>query len=129
MDVVGERVRPTGDLPMLMGRLLNAGVDVIGSHAIASVDGRRVTLRNGYAATRTRTLDDVDDIVFVCGGRPVEVPGLETGAPPVEGLAGTRIVRVGDCQAPRGLDEAIYEGLRVTYLPEPVTTLEGAVHA
>jgi 2,4-dienoyl-CoA reductase-like NADH-dependent reductase (Old Yellow Enzyme family) len=124
MDVVGERVRPTGDLPMLMTRLLRSGIDIIGSQAIASVDGTTVTLRNMYDAGRTRTLEGIDDIVFVCGNQTVEVPGLEPGAVPPEQLARTRIVRVGDCQAPRGLDEAIYEGMRVTYLPEPVTTFD-----
>jgi 2,4-dienoyl-CoA reductase (NADPH2) len=124
MDVVGDRLRATGDLPMLMSRLLKSGVDVLPSHAVASVDGTRVTLRNMYDAGRTKVLEDVDDIVFVCGNQPAEVRGLESGGAPVPQLAGTHVVRVGDCQAPRGLDEALYEGLRVAFLPEPVTRAE-----
>ncbi|MCU1614593.1 MAG: oxidoreductase [Frankiales bacterium] len=126
MDTVGDRIRATGDLPMIMGRLLQSGVDVIGSHAIASIDGTSVTLRNMYAPQRRRLIEGIDDIVFVCGNQVIDVPGLEPGAAPPSQLATTRIVRVGDCQAPRGLDEAIYEGLRVTYLPEPVTKVERA---
>lgn len=112
-DVVGQQLKATGDHSIIVGRLVAAGVRIIPSHVLAEVSPDGVTVANVYGAQATIDLGPIDDIVFVFGNEPV-VPfpsELDADLP-------LRVVRIGDCFAPRGLDEAIYEGARVVFEAE-----------
>jgi 2,4-dienoyl-CoA reductase-like NADH-dependent reductase (Old Yellow Enzyme family)/thioredoxin reductase len=112
-DVIGQQLKATGDHSIIMARLVAAGVRIIPSHVLESVSPQQVIVHSSYGADSKIELGPIDAIVYSFGNEPV-APVPADG----DGGLGVKTIRVGDCFAPRGLDEAIYEGARVVYNSE-----------
>jgi NADPH-dependent 2,4-dienoyl-CoA reductase/sulfur reductase-like enzyme len=89
--------------PAVERRLRETGVRRLTGVVVIAVAEGAVELRDCFSE-RTWRLDGVDAVVHDMGGRPREAlyDALAT--------AGVVIHRVGDCVAPRGLEEAYHEG-------------------
>jgi 2,4-dienoyl-CoA reductase (NADPH2) len=89
--------------PAVERRLRETGVERLTGVAVVAVAEGAVELRDCFSE-RTWRLDGVDSVVHDMGGRPREAlyDALTT--------AGVALHRVGDCVAPRGLEEAYHEG-------------------
>lgn len=87
----------------LLGRLHDRGATLTPHHRVREVNADGVVLENLYTESR-ETRDGVDTVVFAHGGEADYrlYRALED--------AGHDVVRIGDCFAPRSLDEAIWEG-------------------
>ena len=104
MAVLGDRLMPTGDFPLITARVLEKGADLYPLHSLTAIEGRTVVLSHVMAPDRKIRLDAVDEIVVVCGN--------ETDEDLYRSLVNaglSEVHRIGDCVAPRGFDEAIYE--------------------
>jgi mycofactocin system FadH/OYE family oxidoreductase 2 len=92
--------------PAVERRLRETGVRQLTGTAVVRVAERAVELRDCFSE-RAWTLDGVDAVVHDMGGRPREALYHALAA------AGVAAYRVGDCVAPRGLEEAYHEGWAV----------------
>ena len=104
MAVLGDRLMPTGDFPLITARVLEKGADLYPLHALTAIDGTTVILSHVMAPDRKVRLNGVDEIVVVCGNQADEALYRS-----LVNAGVSEVHRIGDCVAPRGLDEAIYE--------------------
>ena len=93
----------TVDFPWIYPRLVRAGVRFVLEATVERIDPRSVSLAHIYGGW-TRAIEDVDSVVL-CMGRRAE-DSLYFA------LAGEEfaVERIGDCVAPREVDDAMYEG-------------------
>lgn len=87
----------------LLGELDERGVELTPHHRLREVGTDRVTLENLYTES-TKTRRGVDTVVFAHPGEAAD------GLYQTLEEAGHEVTRVGDCWAPRSLDEAVWEG-------------------
>jgi 2,4-dienoyl-CoA reductase-like NADH-dependent reductase (Old Yellow Enzyme family) len=95
----------TVDFPWVYPRLVEAGVRFSVEATVAKIDSGAVQLAHVYGGW-TRTVGDVDSVVLCMGRRPAD--DLYTALR----VAGLAVERIGDCVAPREVDDAILEGAR-----------------
>lgn len=95
----------TVDFPWVYPRLVAADVRFSVEATVGQIEPRRVTLVHVYSG-HTWTLDDVDTVVLCMSRRPED--GLYAA---LKGQSFS-VERIGDCAAPREVDDAILEGAR-----------------
>jgi 2,4-dienoyl-CoA reductase-like NADH-dependent reductase (Old Yellow Enzyme family) len=95
----------TVDLPWIYPRLIAAGVSFTVEATIERIDRRSVELRHLYGGW-TQTVEDLDCVVLCMGRRPEDdlFKALQK--------RDFRVERIGDCKAPREVDDAVLEGAR-----------------
>ncbi|MBR0934125.1 FAD-dependent oxidoreductase [Bradyrhizobium jicamae] len=89
----------------ILPKIFETNVESIVNHAVASIDGNKVTIQNVHFGKQTRTVR-ADTIVMVTGRRSENA---------LHGLLmerGISVETIGDAVAPRGTYEAVYEGHR-----------------
>ena len=111
--VVSRQFHPAIDFGLtntvsLYRRLYAKDVELIPHHDLQSIRERSVTLVNIYGR-RSRTIDAVDAIVYVVPARAND--GL---LEPMRRL-GVPVIAVGDCVAPRDVENATVEGHRAAW--------------
>ena len=94
--------------PIVERRLREAGVGLISGAEVTAFEGSTVHLRDCFSDRRW-TLEDIQTLVHDMGGRARDGLYHELIA------AGVVAHRVGDCLAPRELEEAFHEGFRVAF--------------
>jgi thioredoxin reductase len=99
---VGAEAAAELELPHVMPRLRELGVDFIVSHDIGAIDGRRVVLDDVWGGEPS-VVDEVDAIVLAMQRTPVR--GLVAGLR----AAGRDVRLVGDARAPRTTLAVIHE--------------------
>jgi len=87
----------------LLGRLDEQGATLTPHHRVRAVEADAVVLENVFSEATTRR-PDVDGVVFAHGGQ------ADYGLYRDLADADAAVERVGDCFAPRSLDEAVWEG-------------------
>lgn len=103
---VGGGVSFTGDLPWVYPQLAKLGVILTPQTLVDSLAHDNAVLTNIWTGNReTRA---VDSVIFCMGKVPVNELYRE-----LRTENGVPVHRVGDCVAPRNVDEAIYDGERV----------------
>jgi 2,4-dienoyl-CoA reductase (NADPH2) len=105
MPVVASRLQVTGDYPLIMARLLKKGAVLHPLHLLEDVKAGAAVLAHVHARDQKLRLHGIDEIVFVCGNHPDD--GLYQELVRERGDFDLHLI--GDANAPRGLDEAIYE--------------------
>jgi len=121
-DVVSPISDLTVEGPLLRQALHDAGVRMHGGMTIASVEPGRVVGEDGFGEAWSLEADGVvmvtqqvsDDALY--HELTADVPALEAA-----GIA--RVIRIGDCVAPRMISEAVFEGHRLAReidLPDPM---------
>jgi 2,4-dienoyl-CoA reductase-like NADH-dependent reductase (Old Yellow Enzyme family) len=108
----------TVDFPWIYPRLVAAGVRFSVEATVVEIDGGTVRIAHVYGGW-SREVENVDTVVLCMGRRPED--GLYSA------LQGERFVveRIGDCAAPREVDDAILEGAR-SAIAIPVGAATGA---
>jgi 2,4-dienoyl-CoA reductase-like NADH-dependent reductase (Old Yellow Enzyme family) len=99
---IGEGTLLTGDLMWAVPRLAAAGVKFTPQTLVEQVDGTEVTLLDMW--TFTPRVQEADTVVLCMGKLPTVQLYKDLR------LGGRSVHRIGDCVAPRGVDEASYEG-------------------
>lgn len=92
----------SGQAYLLTKRLYENGVDIIASHTIHSISGNSIVIENTYNH-RQKTLEGFDTVIVAGQSRSdnqlyKEMKALRGG-----------VYAVGDCVAPRGVEQAIFE--------------------
>lgn len=103
---VGANLVTTGDLGHLYPRVVGLGVTVTAQHFVAEIADGEATIASIWGGGEHRT--GLDSIVLNMSRSPER--GLFDE---LRGRFGGEIHRIGDCLAPRHVDEAIYEGEQV----------------
>jgi pyruvate/2-oxoglutarate dehydrogenase complex dihydrolipoamide dehydrogenase (E3) component len=103
-DMVGRKMEPTVELQWMMPRVAAAGVQWRTSVFVERIEVGAVQLRDAYGRPGARL--DADTVVLCMGRRSED--GLYAA---LQGH-GLRVRRVGDCVAPREVDDAVVEGFR-----------------
>lgn len=98
-----NRMNTTLDLPVMMKRLLSAGLEFTPNSWVSGIDGDTADLFNIYSGNAS-TLEGVDTFILTTGNLPVDDLYFELK----ETL--DNVHRVGDAVAPRRIEHAIYEG-------------------
>jgi hypothetical protein len=96
-------VAGTLDLDWVRPRLVEAGVSIVTSTRVEWIETDHVVLAGADGARAERAADTV---VLVTGRRADDTLYASLRA------AGTNVRRIGDCLAPREIDDAIFEGTR-----------------
>jgi hypothetical protein len=103
---VGVKLLPAGtvDYAWVYPRLAEAGVVLTAHTFVESIGAGTVTLRNAWSGETRETA--ADTVVFVMGRRSNDdlYHALKQH--------GRDVVRIGDCVAPREVDDATYEGMK-----------------
>jgi 2,4-dienoyl-CoA reductase-like NADH-dependent reductase (Old Yellow Enzyme family)/thioredoxin reductase len=106
-DAVGHRLKPTHELAWIYPRLIEEGIEVVTSSFIEQVAPHRVELSHSWSGRRTELA--ADTLILSMMRRSAD------------GLFGElrgrrdRVIRIGDCVAPREVDDAIFEGFREAF--------------
>jgi mycofactocin system FadH/OYE family oxidoreductase 2 len=100
---VGVELATIGDLYLTRQRLLQKGVEFLPDRVLLEINGNVLTVADKF----TENVSDIqgyDTVVLVMGNLPDEslYQQLQGGAP--------KVLRAGDCVAPRRIDMAILEG-------------------
>lgn len=103
-DMVGRKMEPTVELQWMMPRVAAAGVQWRTSVFVERIEVGAVLLRDAYGRPGARL--DADTVVLCMGRRSED--GLYAA---LQGR-GLQVRRVGDCVAPREVDDAVVEGFR-----------------
>ena len=106
---IGVALAPLGDLYFSRQRLLQKGVSFVCDVRIDSIEGSRVVGREKFSNKQV-VFDGNDTVVFAVGRLPEEdlYRQLKGKVP--------KLLRAGDCVAPRNIETAISEGRRAGYL-------------
>ena len=108
--VVSRHFHPAIDFGLtntvsLYRRLFAKDVELVPHHDLESIDGRTVSLVNIYGK-KTRAIEGVDAVVFAV--QPRANDGLLA---PLR-AKGLNVVAIGDCVAPRDIENATVDGQR-----------------
>lgn len=95
-------------------RVLGSGVDVLTTTWVDAIESGTVTCSNVYSGRRT--VIGCDTVVLATGNRVEDSLYHEL----VAAQPALAVMRVGDCLAPRKLDEAIREGMNVSFALEKI---------
>ncbi|MES1943942.1 NADH:flavin oxidoreductase [Salinisphaera sp. PC39] len=101
---IGPNLAPTLDLPMVLNRLGEGGMEYTVNHWIKSIEGDTATVFDIFTG-REKRLEGFDSFLL-CTGHEAEDGlyfELKEALPNVH--------RIGDCHAPRQVEHAIYEGV------------------
>jgi NADPH-dependent 2,4-dienoyl-CoA reductase/sulfur reductase-like enzyme len=100
---VGDKLGLTGDMPFILPRLLAANVRLSAAAVVEEIGPGSVTVTDTHLSARR--VIPADTVVMLLGRKSNDSLFHE--------LAGRRegLARVGDCVAPRDVDDAIYEGM------------------
>jgi hypothetical protein len=98
-----NRMNTTLDLPVMLKRLLSAGLEFTPNSWASGIDGSQAELFNIYSG-EVSVLGDVDTFILTTGHLPVDALYFELKD------ALENVHRVGDAVAPRRIEHAIYEG-------------------
>jgi hypothetical protein len=98
-----NRMNTTLDLPVMLQRLLSAGLEFTPNSWVSLIDGDRAELFNIYSG-QPSALDGIDTFILTTGHLPVDELYFE-----LKSSLGN-VHRVGDAVAPRRIEHAIYEG-------------------
>ena len=98
-----NRMNTTLDLPVMLKRLLSAGLEFTPNSWVSGIDDHRAELYNIYSGNSS-TLEGIDTFILTTGHLPVDELYFELKG------AMANVHRVGDAVAPRRLEHAIYEG-------------------
>lgn len=99
---VGHLVAWSHDLGFAYGALRQRGVTFRPNTEVTAIDGDQVTLTDVHNREESRL--EADGVVLVLGNKADDTLARELGA------TGTEVLMVGDCQAPRRIFNAIWEG-------------------
>ena len=86
---------------LYLERLYRAGVEILHHLQLCDADPAGVRFRNTYAADREIRIP-ADHLVIAQGRVPVSTPDV--------GALGVPVRRIGDCDTPRSLEEAVLDG-------------------
>jgi uncharacterized FAD-dependent dehydrogenase len=89
----------------ILPKVFETNVEVIVNHAVTSIEGNQVAIRNVHYAKQSRTIQ-ADTIVMVTGRKS------ENALHRLCADMGLSVETIGDAVAPRGTYEAVYEGHR-----------------
>jgi hypothetical protein len=103
-DALGQKLKPTLELPWVYPRMLQEGVRVVNSAFVEHILPGKVLLTD--VGTQQRSELSADTVIIcmmreACSALFQELQRRLSG-----------VVRVGDCLAPREIDDAIFEGFR-----------------
>ena len=98
-----NRMNTTLDLPVMLKRLLSAGLEFTPNSWASGIDGSQAELFKIYSG-EVSVLGDVDTFILTTGHLPVDALYFELKG------ALENVHRVGDAVAPRRIEHAIYEG-------------------
>jgi 2,4-dienoyl-CoA reductase-like NADH-dependent reductase (Old Yellow Enzyme family) len=101
---LGQKLRPTLELPWVYPRMLDAGVRVVGSASVERIEPDRLLLTDIWSREPSEL--PCDTVIFCMMRRSSNALFQE-----LHGRLGG-MLRVGDCLAPREIDDAIFEGFR-----------------
>jgi 2,4-dienoyl-CoA reductase-like NADH-dependent reductase (Old Yellow Enzyme family)/thioredoxin reductase len=103
-DTVGHRLKPTLELAWIYPRLVQEGIEIVTSSFIEHVAPHRVELSHSWSDRRTGLA--ADTLILSMMRRSAD--GL------LKELRGGRdtVIPIGDCVAPREVDDAVFEGFR-----------------
>lgn len=104
--MVGANLVTTADLGHLYPRVIGLGATITAQHYIADIGGGEATVASVWGGSEHRT--PLDSIVLNMGRSPVR-----TLFDDLRGRYDGELHRIGDCLAPRHVDEAFYEGEKV----------------
>jgi NADPH-dependent 2,4-dienoyl-CoA reductase/sulfur reductase-like enzyme len=104
---VGRRIGPdsTVDFAWLYPRAIRAGVEVVTEVALERIEAHRVILRGVFSPVEQEIA--ANDVIF-CLQRRSDDDLYRTLR-----QDGAEVRRIGDCVAPREVDDALFDGLRV----------------
>lgn len=98
-----NKMNTTLDLPVMLQRLLTAGLEFTANSWVKGIDGRAATVFNIYSGKESM-IDGIDSFILTTGSQPVDELYFA-----LKGRL-ANVHRVGDAVAPRRLEHAIYEG-------------------
>lgn len=104
---VGKELVSNLQLPHVLARLAESGVEILPSQYISRIDGSTVDLFHVHAPDLKTRLTGIDSVVFVTARESKD--GLYVGA---KGRF-KEVFRIGDCVAPRDIGAAIFEAHRL----------------
>jgi 2,4-dienoyl-CoA reductase-like NADH-dependent reductase (Old Yellow Enzyme family)/thioredoxin reductase len=112
-EVVSRQFHPAIDFGLtntvaLYRRLFRKGVELTAHHDLRAIRGRTAVLFN-YYNERERTVEGLDTVVIVTSSTPNHA--LLT---PLSAM-GLEVHAIGDCVAPRDIEDAVYEGHRIAW--------------
>ena len=102
--MIGRRMEPTVELQWMMPRVAEAGVAWRASVFVERIEHGGVLLRDAYGRPDERIA--ADTVVLCMARRSEDVLYLDLRA------RGLKVRRIGDCVAPREVDDAVLEGFR-----------------
>jgi len=101
----GSRLTATGDLPFVMPRLEAAGVRVHAQSVVARIEPQSVVVTGSWGGAEDSVA--ADTVVLAMMRRP------ETSLHAALTARGVAATQLGDCLAPREVDDAMYEGMKL----------------
>ncbi len=101
---IGPNLVPTLDLPSVLGRLRESGMQYTVNHWVQNIDGNTATLFDLFSGTE-QTLAGFDSFVLATGHQSEDALYFELKTKHAQ------VYRIGDCHAPRLIEHAIYEGM------------------
>ena len=112
VELINEELYPgmkaeSGTVKTALQKLYDSGAKVTPSTALRAVDGHTVVVYNVLTGAERR-ISDVDSVVLCYGGVPDN--SLYRS---LKGRWGKELYQVGDCVAPRRIQEAVYDGARI----------------
>jgi len=102
--MLGRKLEPTGDWPWLMPRAVAAGIAMRASTSVERIAAGEVTLRSTLGGPTEQLA--ADSVVLAMLRTSDDALYLELKA------RGLPVRRIGDCVAPREVDDAVLEGFR-----------------
>ncbi|MFH0821152.1 MAG: FAD-dependent oxidoreductase, partial [Pseudomonadota bacterium] len=106
---VGMDLAGTGDLYLTRQRLLQKGVSFLPDRTVLEIDGTTLLVADKFTEKES-TVTGYDTVVSIMGNIPDETLYLELKG------HGMKVLRAGDCVAPRRIDMAVLEGNRAGLL-------------
>jgi len=104
-DAVGRKMHATNELPFLLPRVLEAGVKILVGNYVDRIDKNTVSLVGRWTAAQSSL--PADTIILSMLRTANEELYLDLQQ------RGVKVARIGDCLAPREVDDAILEGFRL----------------
>lgn len=102
MQYIAPDLEP-GNNKLLYTRLMEQGVKLHTNHEVVSIDGHKVSIMNVYTR-KLSSIDGIDTVVFAGDNKPLDELYYMI-KPKVK-----EIYLIGDAQAPRLIEQAIFEG-------------------
>lgn len=104
-DAIGRKMHATNELPFMLPKVISAGVEIITGTYVDAINGDTVDLVGRWTGKSSSL--KADTIILSMLRRADESLFLDVKA------AGMNVARVGDCVAPREVDDAIVEAFRL----------------